>query len=150
LQYFLCTQLVKIYYESILKQVFKLFLQKLILIFVFIFLQTTLFAFSWLEGKSDEKSDTTKRISFVPVPYLNYNRTGGFEFGAIPMAMYKLNKQDTISPPSMSGMVGMYSTEKNWVGMAFQRLYFKEDRWSEVRRELISKEKVYKWNLTTV
>lgn len=110
----------------------RLFLNKLILIFIFFFLQTSLFAFSGLASESEEKSDTTKKVSFVPIPYLNYNRTGGFEFGAIPMAMYKINALDTISPPSMSGMVGMYSTEKNWVGIAFQRLYFKQDTWRAV------------------
>ena len=80
-------------------------------------------------NEKNAKKDTTKKVDFVPIPYLNYNRTGGFEFGAVPMAMYKLNSKDTISPASMSGLIGMYSTEKNWVAMGFQRLYFKEDTW---------------------
>jgi hypothetical protein len=105
---------------------------KILSFFLLLFMQTGLCAFAGLENENDAKKDSTKKVTFVPVPYLNYNRTGGFEFGAVPMAMYKLNSSDTISPPSMSGMVGMYSTEKNWVGIGFQRLYLKEDTWRAV------------------
>lgn len=88
-----------------------------------------------LNAQNDEKKigtkekDTTKKISFVPIPYINYDRAGGFEFGAVPMAMYKISKTDTISPQSLTGVLGKYSTEKNWVVIAFQRLYLKEDHW---------------------
>ena len=59
------------------------------------------------------KKEKEKNFKFKPVPYLNYNRTGGFEFGAVPMAMYKVDENDTISPESLSGIVGMYSKEGN-------------------------------------
>jgi hypothetical protein len=45
------------------------------------------------------------------------------------MAMYKLNKKDTISPASISGLFGMYTTNKTWFAMFFQSLYFNEDKW---------------------
>lgn len=70
-----------------------------------------------------------KNISFVPIPYLNYNRSMGFSFGAVPMMMYKLNKQDTISPSSISGAIGIYTTEKTWFAMVFNKFYFNEDKW---------------------
>jgi outer membrane protein assembly factor BamA len=53
----------------------------------------------------------------------------GFSFGAVPMIIYKLNKIDTISPPSLSGIIGIYSTEKTWFAMAFNKFYFNEDKW---------------------
>ncbi|TRX63294.1 BamA/TamA family outer membrane protein [Carboxylicivirga sp. M1479] len=76
-----------------------------------------------------KKDSTDKKVDFVPVPYINYNRTGGFEFGGVPMAMYQLNSKDSISPPSMTGLVGKYSTEGNWVIIAFQRMYWKQNNW---------------------
>ena len=72
---------------------------------------------------------TDKNISFVPIPYLNYDRSMGFSFGAVPMMMYKLNKKDTISPSSISGAIGIYSTEKTWFAMVFNKFYFNQDRW---------------------
>lgn len=111
-------------------------LKNYVTIFIFLTiglsLQANAFAAPETDDKKNELKDSTKKVSFVPVPYVNYNRTGGFEFGAVPMAMYKLNSRDTISPPSMSGIIGMYSTEKNWVAMGFQRLYLKEDTWRAV------------------
>ncbi|MFY0626936.1 MAG: BamA/TamA family outer membrane protein [Reichenbachiella sp.] len=80
-------------------------------------------------GGSGSKLDSTKNFNFMAVPYLNYSRSLGASFGAVPMAMYKVNKNDTISPASMSGMVGMYTTNKTWFAMFFQKLYLKEDAW---------------------
>lgn len=77
----------------------------------------------------EKKKKEEKNFKFKPVPYLNYNRTGGFEIGAVPMAMYKVNKNDTISPESLTGLVGMYSTRGNWVAMFFQRFYLNQDKW---------------------
>lgn len=72
---------------------------------------------------------TEKNISFIPIPYLSYDRTLGFSFGAVPLMMYKLNKKDTISPPSITGAIGLYSTEKTWFAMVFNKFYFNEDKW---------------------
>jgi hypothetical protein len=113
-------------------QVLKTIFSTLFLSGFFLFTPADVFAFIGVEKDGEANNDSTKKVSFVPIPYLNYNRTGGFEFGALPMAMYKLNSGDTISPPSMSGLIGMYSTEKNWVAIGFQRLYFKQDTWRAV------------------
>jgi outer membrane protein assembly factor BamA len=43
--------------------------------------------------------------------------------------MYKMNQADTISPKSLSGVVGIYSTSGTWVGMIFSKMYFNEDRY---------------------
>ena len=70
-----------------------------------------------------------KNFSFVPVPYINYSRSIGFAIGALPMAMYKLNEKDTVSPASITGLLGMYSTNETWFAMFFQRFYLKHDNW---------------------
>ena len=45
------------------------------------------------------------------------------------MAMYKLNPNDTISPASISGILGMYTTNDTWFAMYFTRLYLNNDHW---------------------
>lgn len=70
-----------------------------------------------------------KNFNFVPVPYINYSRSLGFAIGALPMAMYKLNPNDTISPASITGLLGMYTTNDTWFAMFFQRFYLQEDNW---------------------
>lgn len=81
------------------------------------------------ENPLENDSLKEKRISFVAAPYINYSRTGGFAIGALPMMMYDLNRKDTISPTSLTGGLGLYTTNKNWFTMMFQKLYFKEDNW---------------------
>ncbi|WP_020534001.1 BamA/TamA family outer membrane protein [Flexithrix dorotheae] len=78
-------------------------------------------------GSGGVKSD--RDFSFVPIPYINYSRSVGFSMGAIPMAMYNLSKKDTISPSSISGLIGMYTTNDSWFLMGFNRFYLKEDTW---------------------
>ena len=73
--------------------------------------------------------DSTKNFSFVPVPYISYDRSIGGSFGLIPMAMYKVNKNDTVSPASISGLFGMYTTNDTWFAMFFQALYLRQDNW---------------------
>lgn len=80
-------------------------------------------------GGNNSKLDSTKNFSFMAVPYLNYSRSIGASIGAVPMALYKLNKYDTISPASMTGLVGMYTTNNTWFAMFFQKFYIKEDTW---------------------
>ena len=69
------------------------------------------------------------KFKFVPLPYLNYDRVIGVSIGAIPMAMFNLSEKDTISPSSVAGLGGIYSENGTWFGMAFGRLYLKEDTW---------------------
>ena len=74
------------------------------------------------EGKRSDKD-----FSFMPIPYINYDRTLGLSGGFLPMAMYNLSKKDTISPSSISGGFGMYTTNKSWFLLQFNKLYFNED-----------------------
>jgi hypothetical protein len=71
------------------------------------------FNLSYAQEKEKEKEkEKSKKIKVVP--YISYNRTYEFMFGAVPMVMYKVNKKDTISPESISGLMGIYTTNKTW------------------------------------
>ena len=68
-------------------------------------------------------------FKFLPIPYINYNRSIGFQLGALPMAQFNLSQKDTLSPSSMAGLFGMYSTNKTYFLMGFAKLYLDEDNW---------------------
>lgn len=99
----------------------------------FVFILATsfqLFSQALPSGGGDGSGDLgDKNFNFVPIPYINYSRSLGFAIGALPMAMYKLNPKDTISPASISGVLGMYTTNDTWFAMFFQRFYLNEDNW---------------------
>lgn len=68
-------------------------------------------------------------FKFMPIPYINYNRSIGLSFGGLPMAMFNPVKSDTISPSSIAAVLGMYSTNKTWFLMGFGALFLDEDNW---------------------
>jgi outer membrane protein assembly factor BamA len=70
-----------------------------------------------------------KKISFAAVPIINYNRTLGMTIGGMGQMFYKIDKNDTISPSSSSGVMGIYTTNKSYMAIGFQRLYLNEDKW---------------------
>ena len=80
-------------------------------------------------GGSNSSELNDKIFSIVPVPYINYSRTLEFAVFDITMAMYKLNPADTISPASITGLLGVYTTNDTWFGMFFQRFYLRQDNW---------------------
>ena len=77
------------------------------------------------------KVDTTKKskIKFSAMPMINYNRTQGAVVGAMTSVFYKVNEKDTISPPSQSMLIGIYTAEKSWMAGFVQQFYLKEDKW---------------------
>ncbi|NRB83501.1 MAG: BamA/TamA family outer membrane protein [Winogradskyella sp.] len=95
------------------------------LVFIIILLS---FNITHSQQKHSEKG-ANKDIKVKIVPYLSYNRTYEFMFGAVPMVMYKANKKDTVSPESISGLMGIYTTNKTWFALAFSKLYLQEDHW---------------------
>lgn len=103
--------------------------------FLILLLFTTSISWAQLGGASPGggvvKSDTTTvgPSKFVPAPYVNYSRSIGFSGGVVPLYMWNINKKDTISPQSIVGGLGMYSTNKTYFGMGFGRIYLNEDRW---------------------
>ena len=93
-----------------------------------IFLSTSSQSFSQGFGGGD-KGRIKGSYEFMPIPYFNYNRSIGATFGALPMVMFNPIKNDTLSPSSIAGLLGMYSTNKTWYFMGFTKMHFDEDNW---------------------
>lgn len=70
-----------------------------------------------------------KNLDLTVMPFISYNRNLKFMFGAIPMVMYRLNTRDTISPKSLSGVSGVYTTNKTYFVGLFNKFYFNDDKW---------------------
>jgi outer membrane protein assembly factor BamA len=70
------------------------------------------------------------------MPMINYNRTQGIIVGAMTQVYYKVNKSDTISPASSTGIIGIYTAEKTWVVGINQQLFLKQDKW-RMRMQLV-------------
>ena len=68
-------------------------------------------------------------FKFLPIPYVNYDRSLGFQLGGLPMAMFNPVENDTLSPSSMAGLFGMYTTNETWMLMGFSKLHLDEDNW---------------------
>ncbi|MDX2443555.1 MAG: BamA/TamA family outer membrane protein [Bacteroidales bacterium] len=101
-----------------------------LLVLIFSFTIKVSLAQGLFSGSAGERSE--KNFSFKPIPFINYDRSIGFMAGFVPIAMYNLSKKDTISPSSISGAFGMYSTSKTWFAMVFSKFYFHEDRYRAV------------------
>lgn len=69
------------------------------------------------------------KYKFMPIPYMNYDRSMGFSLGAVPMLMFNPSEKDTISPSSIVGGLGFYTTNKTWFLMGFGMFYLGEDNW---------------------
>jgi hypothetical protein len=64
-----------------------------------------------IDGDGGESNGRIEgRYKIVPLPYINYNRSIGLTVGALPMVMFNPVERDTISPSSVAGLLGMYST----------------------------------------
>ena len=69
------------------------------------------------------------KAKFMPIPYINYDRSMGFAIGAVPLLMFNPVEKDTISPSSVVGGVFTYSTNKTWFAMGFGMFFLDEDNW---------------------
>jgi len=87
-----------------------------------------LFVCAFVKGQ-DSTVTPKKRTGIAAIPLINYNRTQGIVVGALVSNFYKLNKEDTISPSSNTGIFGMYTEQKSYAVLGYSRFYFAEDRW---------------------
>jgi outer membrane protein assembly factor BamA len=94
----------------------------------FLFLPLLL-SFVVVYGQKPPSIEKKQKPRIAAIPMINYNRTQGVVVGALVSGFYKLNKKDTISPSSSTGLMGMYTQEKSHLVFGFSRFYFAEDRW---------------------
>lgn len=102
------------------------------LFFILAFLMSVNLAYSQMGGGGGNiggSSRIKEDIKFMPIPYINYDRSIGFTIGAVPMVMFNPVKADTLSPSSTAGLFGMYSSNDSWFFMGFGSLFFDEDNW---------------------
>ena len=92
----------------------------------FLFISSTGFSQGFGGGGSSRIEGKRK---FMAIPYVGYDRSMGFTLGAVPMLMFNPVEKDTISPSSLIGGVGTYSTSKTWFLMGFGMFYLNEDKW---------------------
>jgi len=78
---------------------------------------------------SDKRVKEEKNVDFNVMPFMSYNRNLKFMYGALPMAMYKLNPNDTISPKSLSGIAAMLTTNGSKFISLFNQFHFGEGKW---------------------
>lgn len=78
---------------------------------------------------SAKKEVKNKAIELSLMPYIGYNRTMGGMFGAIPMMMYRVSKNDTISPKSMAMASVAWTTNDSWFSSFINRTYFGQGDW---------------------
>lgn len=101
--------------------------RKFLLILSFIFILGE--AHSQNEKPPADSIALEKNGEFQVMPFLSYNRNLKFMIGVIPMYMYRLNKEDQISPKSLSGLAAVYTTNNSYFISFFNRIFLKEDLW---------------------
>lgn len=95
-------------------------------IYVWAFLMMT-FVVQGQEKKLDTVFDTSSK-TFLILPLVINNPTFKTGFGVMPMYFFKFNKEDSISPPSLLSVVGLYSTNKSYVFFPSARLFWDNDK----------------------
>ncbi len=69
------------------------------------------------------------RVNLAAVPIPAYNESVGWSMGLAVTGFYKVNSADTISPESVTALLGFYAENKTWAAGAFQKFHLDEDRW---------------------
>ena len=90
--------------------------------FTILFFITTSFA-----QEQDSLFDKSSK-TFVAVPLIMNNPTMKTGFGAMGMYFFKLDSEDSISPPSIISLVGLYTTNKSHVVIPMAKLFWDEDK----------------------
>ncbi len=84
---------------------------------------TSLFSFS------QEEKNEEKKVNFAFIPIVSYNKSFGAQVGLMSNIYYNINKNDTISPPSVVGLMGTYFINGTYFAGMFAKNYFNEDKW---------------------
>jgi len=66
--------------------------------------------------------------TFTAIPIINNNPTMKTGFGANAMYIFKIKKEDTLSPPSMVSVMGFYTINKSYVFVPVASLYWNKNK----------------------
>ncbi|MDR7372864.1 BamA/TamA family outer membrane protein [Flavobacterium aquidurense] len=78
--------------------------------------------------KADTVKKKEKKVAFMPMPTLTYDRSQGAGVGVIAMALFKADNSKKVPLSRIMG-VGNYATNDSYYLMFGTRLYLKEDYW---------------------
>ena len=109
----------------------------LLLLCITVFLQTIVFAQdSDSRATQTENSDTTgisfwkeHNFNFAAIPIVAYDPSLGWNFAGMLNAFFQVSAADTVSPLSLIGGFGGYTTNKSWYWGLYTKLYFDEDNY---------------------
>jgi len=90
-----------------------------------------LFCFTVTSAQEKKKKDTAFNANsktFVAVPIVSNNPTMKTGFGGMGMYFFKMNKKDTLSPPSLVTLYATYTTNNSYVIAPFGRLFWDENK----------------------
>ncbi len=90
-----------------------------------------LFIFLFNANAQEKEKDSLfnkESKTFMVLPLVTNSPAMKTGFGAMPMYFFKLKKEDTISPPSMAMLYGIYTTNKSYVIVPAVRLFWNEDK----------------------
>ena len=82
-------------------------------------------------GQQQQEKDTTfnkESNTFLVVPLITNSPVMDTGFGGLGMYFFKVNKKDTISPPSLLSVYGIYTTNKSHIMAPFGRFFWNEDK----------------------
>ena len=80
-----------------------------------------------LWGQAADSTLNKQSKTLVGMPMVTSNPAMKTAFGGIGMYMFPVNRDDVLSPPSVVGLVGLYSTNKSYVFALPAMLYLAED-----------------------
>jgi outer membrane protein assembly factor BamA len=80
-----------------------------------------------LWAQTADSTLNTRSKTFVAMPLVNSNPAMKTGFGGIGMYLFPVNKDDEVSPPSVVGLTGLYSTNKSYVFALPAMFYLAED-----------------------
>lgn len=83
--------------------------------------------YTFSQEKKEPKDE--KKVSYAFIPILMYNSSLGGQVGLMASSFFNVSKKDTISPASSIGATGSYFTSNSFFGVAFSKIYLKEDNY---------------------
>lgn len=95
---------------------------------VLIFLLMGHVLFSQTAEETEQQKEKIDKPMFAAIPVPNYNESTGFGLGAIVTLLYRVDREDEISPPSSTILFGFYASNKTNVFGAAQKFHLKEDK----------------------
>ena len=80
-----------------------------------------------LANPSAAQYESDKRVNFTGVPIIDNGDALGWGVGGMALFLYPLSTDDTVSPPSATGVFGYVTTNETWVVGAAQKFFFSQD-----------------------